>query len=225
MAPRPSWRLAAVVLVALVGLSAWAALRDDDAPAEDPAEDEAATDFLAAWARSTRATFRSVSEFRRTSTSTGAELTDRLVVAQRPPDRLALGRTGGRGLVDGRRLLCTVRAEELQCEAADAERTYDEDAARRLARLEEYVSGPRPLYAVAEGEGGGEGDCFALRLARTIPAPPLGEAAHYCFDPATGAPTSTRIERVEATDEYTVVELEPEVTDADLDPETAWRDL
>lgn len=222
MAPRPSWRLAAAVLVVLVGVSAWATLVDDDPPGDDTAEDPAAA-FLAAHQRSSAATFRSVSTFRRISAATGTELTDRLVVAQRPPDRLALGRSGGRGLVDGQRILCTVRDDDLRCEEADAERTYEQDAARRQERLTEYVTGPTPLYEVAVGEG--EGVCFTLTLATAIPAPPLGEVARYCFDPATGAPTSTRIERPEATDEYTLVDLEAEVTDADLDPEDAWRDL
>ena len=101
MARRPSWRLAAVVLVALIGLSALAALVDDDpesAP-DDPPTGSAA--FLEAWARSRSATFRSVSEFSRISNSTDAELTDRVVVAQRPPDRLTIDQDGALGLISG----------------------------------------------------------------------------------------------------------------------------
>jgi hypothetical protein len=223
MARRPSWRLAAIVLLALVGLSAVAALDGDD-PAPTP-EAPPAERFLAAWARSRAATFRSVSDFTRTSHSTGAELTDRLVVAQRPPDRLAVDGDGGTGLVEGRRLACTYRDRRLVCASAAAGRTYDDDVTRQLDTLGEYVTGDDPLYTVvAEGPDDRVGDCFVLTLARDLFAPPLGTRARYCFDAEIGAPTLTEIERVEADDVTRAISIEPEVTDADLDPDTALRD-
>jgi hypothetical protein len=227
MAPRPSWRLAAVVLVALVGLSALATLLDDDDDGDGAGDDRAgATEaFLEAWDRSRRATFRSVSEFRRVSASTGAELTDRIVVAQRPPDRLSVDGDGASGLVDGRRLACTYREQRLHCEDAAAQVTLEEETRRQLDTLTDYVTGDDRLYTVeALGTEPVVGDCYGLTLARNLFAPPLGEAARYCFDPATGAPTFTRIERVEADDETRVVSLSDEVDDADLDPTTALRD-
>ena len=85
MAQRPRWTLAAGVLVALVALSALAAVVDDgdgDGEAPEPAAGSTAPDrFLDAWARSREATFRSVSDFTRVSNSTGAELTDRVLRA------------------------------------------------------------------------------------------------------------------------------------------------
>jgi hypothetical protein len=223
MARRPSWRLAAVVLLALVGLSAVAALDGDDpAPTSEAAPAER---FLDAWARSRAATFRSVSDFTRTSHSTDAELSDRLVVAQRPPDRLAIDGDGGTGLVRGRRLACTYRDRRLVCDEAPAGRTYEDDVTRQLETLEGYVTGDDPLYTVvAEDLDGPVGECFVLTLARDLFAPPLGTRARYCFDPDIGAPTLTEIERVEADDVTATVSLEPEVTDADLDPDTALRD-
>ena len=56
-------------------------------------------------------------------------------------------------------------------------------------------------------------------------APPLGTLSRYCFDPETGAPSLAQVERVEADDETRVgPAVGPEVTDADLDPETALGD-
>lgn len=226
MPRRPSWRLAAVVLVALVGLSALAAVVDDDPePAgEDPVSPPEA--FLAAWARSRAATFRTVSTFTRVSNTTDAELTDRVVVAQRPPDRLTIDRDGALGLVDGRRLACVYRQRRLACEDAESGRTIEEETAQQLETLEDYITGEDPLYAVtALDTETVVGDCFELRLTLLdLVAPPLGTLSRYCFDPAAGAPTLTEIERVEADDETRVVELSAEVTDADLDPDTALRD-
>jgi hypothetical protein len=65
------------------------------------------------------------------------------------------------------------------------------------------------------------GDCFELGLAHRMVSPPLGIRSRYCFDEEIGAPTETRIEQVEAVDQFTNVLLEAEVTDADLDPATA----
>lgn len=203
-----------MVLVALVGASAAAAIvSSDDAPAPAP---DPAVRFLEAWERSRTATYRTVADFTRTSNSTDAELTDRLVVAQRPPDRLSIDGDGATGLVDGRRLACTYRDEALACRDAEARRTYDQDVARQLATLESYVLGDDVTYTTTA-----DGDCFELVLAREIIAPPLGTRARYCYDPATGAPTLTRIERVEADDETRTVSISAEVTDADLDPRTA----
>jgi len=226
MARRPSWRLAAVVLVALVGLSALAAVIDDD---PEPEGEDAATGpeaFLAAWARSRAATFRTVSTFTRVSNTTDAELTDRVVVAQRPPDRLTVDRDGALGLVDGRRLACVFRERRLACEEAEAGRTLEEETAQQLETLEDYTTGGDPLYAVTVLDPEPiVGDCFELRLtAPDLVAPPLGTLSRYCFDPETGAPSLTQVERVEADDETRVVEVSAEVTDADLDPDTALRD-
>ncbi len=149
-----------------------------------------------------------------------------MVVAQRPPDRLTIDQDGALGLVDGRRLACVFRDRRLACEDAEAGRTLEEEAARQLETLEDYMTGDDPLYTVTVGDTEPVvGDCFELRL--TMPdlvAPPLGTLSRYCFDPETGAPTLTQVERVEADDETRVVDLSAEVTDADLDPDTALRE-
>ena len=224
MARRPSWRLAAVVLAGLLGLTVVAALQDD--PDEDADEDpEVAADpveqFLDAWERSRGATYRTVSDFTRTSKTTDAELQRRIVVAQRPPDRLRIDDSGAAGIVDGRRILCTFRDDELNCNDAPADETLEEQSAEQLDSLRGYVTGEDPLYDVTAELDTEAGDCFELGLAHRMVAPPLGIVSRYCFDDETGAPTDTRVEAVEAIDEIRTVLLEAEVTDADLDPTTA----
>lgn len=226
MARRPSWRLAAVVLVALVGLSALAAVvgEDPEPDAETPPSGSEA--FLDAWARSRSATFRTVSTFTRVSNTTDAELTDRVIVAQRPPDRLTIDQDGALGLIDGQRVACVYRQQRLACEDAPAGRTLEDETAQQLETLSGYTTGDDPLYAVTVLDREPiVGDCFELRLtAPDLVAPPLGTLSRYCFDPETGAPSLTQVERVEADDETRVVELSAEVTAADLDPATALRD-
>ena len=221
MARRPSGRLAAVVLGGLVGLTAVVAALGEDETAPEPPEDEAPQLFLDAWARSQAATFRSVAQFTRTSNSTDAQLRGEVITAQRPPEELRIDRTGARGLVDGRRIICTFRDEELACQDAEAQVTYEEEAADQLDALRSYVVGDVPLYTVDAELGTDRGDCFELGLAREMVSPPLGVVARYCFDEELGAPTFVRVEQVEAIDEAVTVSLEAEVTDEDLDPATA----
>jgi hypothetical protein len=223
MARRPSWRLAAVVLVGLLGVTVVASLRDDDEPPREEAEGPAVDDFLEAWSRSRAATFRTVADFTRTSNSTGAQLRGQVIVAQRPPDRLRIDRTGATGLVDGRRLTCGYRRGELDCDSVRAAVTYDEEVADQLGSLEGYVRGSVPLYEVVAQPDAAEGDCFELRLAQRIVAPPLGVVSRYCFDPETGAPTLTHLEAVEAVDDVRTTQLSDEVDDAHLDPATAMN--
>ncbi len=107
-----------------------------------------------------------------------------------------------------------------------AGRTLEDETAQQLETLEGYTTGDDPLYAVTALDPLPViGDCFELRLtAPDLVAPPLGTCSRYCFDPETGAPTLTQVERVEADDETRVVQLSEEVTDADLDPDTALGD-
>jgi hypothetical protein len=218
MGGRASVRAAAVLVAvfATAGVVAALAARDDSPGEAGDDRSPAPERFLGAWERSREATYRLEADFRRESNSTGAVLTDHFVVAQRPPDRMSIDRDGATGLVDGRRIACTVAAAgDLRCRDAQARRTYDDDVTRQLETLRSYVTGDDVLYDVTDGDEG----CFVLALARTLPAPPLGERATFCFDPDLGAPTLTRIERVEADDETVTVAVTGEVTDADFDPE------
>ena len=217
MARRPTWRLAAVVLILLVGVSAVATLVGDDD--DEPDAQDIPQLFLDAWQRSREATFRSVADFTRHSNSTGAELHQRQITAQRPPDRLFVDEDGATGLIDGERVACTFRNERLRCDRAEAHRTLADETERQLATLAGYVEGEDPLYVIEADLDTEVGACFELTLTRTMVAPPLGTLTRYCFDDETGAPTETHVEREEANDDIVVTQLTGEVTDADLDPE------
>jgi len=201
MARRPSWRLAAVVLVLLVGVSAVATLVGDDGR---------------------EATFRSVADFTRHSNSTGAELHHQQIVAQRPPDRLFVDGDGATGIVEGERLACDFREQRLHCDRAEAQRTLAEETEQQLETLADYVEGEDPLYVIEADLETEVGACFELTLTRDIVAPPLGNLTRYCFDDETGAPSETHVERDEANDDLVLTQLTGEVTDADLDPRTVF---
>jgi hypothetical protein len=219
MSRRPTWRLAAVVLVALIAVSAVATLlRDDEEGAE--AEDIPQL-FLDAWRRSREATYRIVADFSRQSNTTGAELAHRQITAQRPPDRLFIDRDGANGLIGGERVACTFRNERLRCNRAEARRTLAEETEQQLETLAGYVEGDDPLYVIEADLETEAGACFELTLTKVIVAPPLGNVARYCFDGATGAPTVTHIERDQADDDIVTTQISDVVTDEDLDPATA----
>ena len=220
MARRPSWRLAAVVLVLLVGVSAVATLVGDDG--DEPDADDIPQLFLDAWQRSREATFRSVADFTRHSNSTGAELHHQQIVAQRPPDRLFVDGDGATGIVEGERLACDFREQRLHCDRAEAQRTLAEETEQQLETLADYVEGEDPLYVIEADLETEVGACFELTLTRDIVAPPLGNLTRYCFDDETGAPSETHVERDEANDDLVLTQLTGEVTDADLDPRTVF---
>jgi hypothetical protein len=221
MARRPTWRLAAVVLIVLVGVSAVATLVGDD-DSDEPEVEDIPQLFLDAWQRSREATFRGVYDFTRHSNSTGAELRHQQIIAQRPPDRLFVDGDGATGLVDGQRLACDFRDERLRCDRAEAQRTLEDETARQLETLSGYVEGEDPLYVIEADLETEAGACFELTLDKAIVEPPLGNLARYCFDDATGAPTETHVERDEADDDIVLTQLSPDVRDADLNPRTAF---
>ena len=209
-----------MVLVALIAISAGAALLGGDDDEGQQAEDIPQL-FLDAWQRSREATYRSVADFTRHSNTTDAELRHQQITAQRPPDRLFIDDDGATGLIDGQRVACTFRRQRLRCDWAEAQRTLEDETEQQLETLAGYVEGDDPLYVIEADLETEVGACFELTLTRTIVAPPLGNLTRYCFDDATGAPTETHVERDEADDDIVTTQLSGEVTDADLDPATA----
>ncbi|QGG96840.1 hypothetical protein [Actinomarinicola tropica] len=187
----------------------------DDAPVEPegPAETaEAADALLVAWERSRTATFLSGSLLRRT-TAAGATVELPIVVAQRPPDRVVSTGSSVSGVVGGETRVCDEQLDGLvRCRSVATERDAAAAVERELATLAGYLEGDLPLYRVAQ-----DGDCFSLRLARAIHAPPYGQNARFCFDAESGAPSLQRVERAEGTDEVTLLSVRTDVTDADLE--------
>lgn len=182
----------------------------------------AVDELVAAWERSRTETYRSVSRWHRV-TPAGGEMARTRILVQRPPDRVL--RAGGQveGSVGGVRYLCDGLAEDepeaqerfapgcRAVEVPDVEEVYDETVAGEIDALWSYVGGDRPLYRVTR-----DGECFDLRLARGMFAPPYGDRARFCFDAETGAISLLRVERPEGTDTLELVSSTPEVTDDDL---------
>jgi hypothetical protein len=82
-----------------------------------------------------------------------------------------------------------------------------------MRTLATYVRGAGALYAVRD-----EGNCFRLRLRLRVLSPPYGERARFCFDPATGAPVRSEIEKREGVDRTVAISVRARPTDDDLDP-------
>jgi len=179
-----------------------------------PADGAARADFLDAWRRSRLSTWLVVLRFER-RTSAGRRLTSEVRIAQRPPDRLATGLGSIDARRHGRRLACTTGPRgALQCRDGGPAPPYGQEVDRELALLRGYLSGPDPLYRVRV-EGGG---CYRLELLVSMPAPPYGRRARFCFDAATGAPVASEVDRAEATDRQQAIQVRATVGDADLAP-------
>jgi len=191
---------------------------DREAASTDPVvrdveqREDAGEDFVAAWERSRLGTYVVESTLRRTFPD-GNGFTSERSVAQRPPDRLerSVGSVSGRR--DGRVVLCRTERGRYRCSSGRAERSYRSVVRDEVETLQSYVAGPVPLYSVVADD-----ECFDLSQVRPLPAPPYGTAARFCFDDDTGAITSIRVERDEATDLTEAISVRADVGDDDLRP-------
>lgn len=216
------------VVAGYVALMAWASVAAMDRPpadrpaAVDAVVDAAAADrFAQAWQRSREGTYVATGSYVRRSEVTGTSLTGEDVVAQRPPRRLHRQMGGVEGRDDDRLLVCPAppAGEEdrpAPCTLAPPSGpSYARDVADEVAALRAMTGGDQPLYAVSEPRPG----CFALRQLRIEPRAPFGVRASFCFDPATGAVTMSRVRHEGGTVEVVVVtSIRSTVTDADLTP-------
>jgi len=209
--------LLVVVVLAAVAVAVTAA--DGDAPSGGgggptvpPVDDAAADAFVDAWRRSLTGTFVVVSAFER-ETRAGGTFSSETVTAQRPPDRVVTGAGSVDARIDGRLVACASDPDGvLRCRDGGPAPPYEALVEGRIGRIAELVQGEQPLYAVdAPGDG-----CFRLRLRASLPAPPYGLLARFCFDGRTGAPTSSEIRREDSVDRTTVTRLSEEVSEEDL---------
>jgi hypothetical protein len=172
----------------------------------------AATAFLDAWQRSLTTAW-AVDERVERVTARGGRLVYDVHEARRPPDSLEWGL----GAVSARKgdelLACATGTDgRLGCRQQPNAPSYAGEVAQRMTTLRQLVVGPTALYGVAQ-----IGGCFQLLLRLPgFPVPPYGKRALFCFDPATGAPAGTVIERDEAVDRTTVVSAHSPPTDDDL---------
>lgn len=212
--------VAYAALLLVVGLAAWAE-PDLDRSTAPEAETDAATHFVDAWERSRHATFVTTGTYERHSEVTGASLASEDVVAQRPPRRLHRQLGGVDGRDDDRIVVCPAppageEDDPQPCRLGPAGGTgYEASVAREVEGLRSLLLGDDPLYTVREPQPG----CFDLDLVRVDPRAPFGVAASFCFDGATGAPVSRRVEHEGGiTEVLAVTDIRRQVTDADLEP-------
>jgi hypothetical protein len=219
---------AAVTVLVLVslGVAAITRLGDDGSDGSSTATTvisaRVVDDFLEDFETSLTATFVVRSSFERRRGEdllAGADLT----LVQRPPDRLTWREGSVSGRLDGRAVSCNGTGEDAECLVGSEPVDVDAEVEEQVATLRGYVTGPELLYGVSAREPtevtrtGGENDhCYGLELLRQLPLAPYGTLARFCFDPDTGAPTLLRVERPEAVDVTTAVELGDQVTDAEL---------
>jgi hypothetical protein len=215
--PNPPGRVARAVTVGAVGvviiLGIWLVWRDNSVAANSDARREAALAFLDAWAISRETTWKMIATFERTPANGSGKLSSPLEMVQRPPDRLVRQFGSVAGLLDGEEVGCSTGPDgETQCRSG-APKDYEEEVATELSRLESYVAGPVPIYAVTR-EGS---DCFRLDRQLEYLLPPYGDQATFCFDGSTGAPVRTEVVRPEATDVTKADAVSADVTDADFE--------
>jgi hypothetical protein len=197
----------------VVALGIWLVWRDNSAAANSDDRREAAIAFLDAWAISRESTWKVIATFERTPANGSGALSSPLEMVQRPPDRLVRQFGSVTGVLDGEEVGCSTGPDdETQCRAG-APVNYDEEVATELDRLEAYVAGPVPIYAVTR-EGS---DCFRLDRQLEYLLPPYGDQARFCFDAPTGAPVRTEVVRPEATDVTKAEAVSADVTDADFE--------
>jgi hypothetical protein len=170
--------------------------------------------FLEAWQRKLQGTYLVDSTFTRVAPGE-APFTSTTRLVQRPPDRLLSGLGAVQGRLEGKIVRCGSDASGVgRCfRSADDAPPYDQDVAAEVDALAAYVRGTRPPYAVVDFLNG----CFRLDLRIRLPEPTYGTHALFCFDPATGAPSRTVIERPEVKETTTADRIAAAVSDADLE--------
>lgn len=195
-----------------------AALRDPDLDRSAVTDADPVAGFAAAWERSREATFVASGTYERTSEVTGASLSSEDVLAQRPPQRVHRQLGGVEGRDEDRLLVCPAPPagadERAPCRLGPPSGvSYAASVAREVDGVRSLTAGDDPLYSVREPHPG----CFELRLRRIDPRAPFGVEASFCFDAATGAPTSSRVRYEGGIVEVVVVtSLRSAVTDADF---------
>ncbi len=203
-----AWAAVGVIVIAAIPLL----LRDSTPAANSASRRAAATSFLAAWAASRAGTWKVDATFQRTPATGSGKLSSPLEMVQRPPERLVRQFGSVTGVIDGKEVGCAPAPDgTVKCRAG-AVVDYDDEVATEMSRLQSYVAGPLPIYAVFR-EGS---DCYRLDRQIDYLAPPYGDHARFCFDPKTGAIVTAEVVRPEATDVTTAVVVTGDVADADL---------
>lgn len=160
--------------------------------ADDPAR--AANDFLEAWTRYRSATYTATLEFERVA-ATGQSLRSSSTYAQKPPRRIVRQSDSVLLTAGDASVTCNTVGGATTCAPAPA-LDYQGEITKEIAIWKTAVLAAVPYYRVSEPDDG----CFQLDLLVTMPDPPYGTVARFCFDAATGALLKRQIVRDGATD-------------------------
>ena len=215
----------AVLLGVGVGVGAAAFTSDDGSDAVDeveladprglPPEHRAnAVGFLEAWERFRKGTFVVDLHFERTVTGKDLPLVSEGILVQQPPRRVLRAFGNQSSVFADSAQSCELGAEASSlCAPAHQTESYDVQVAQELSILSQYFSTDTPLYRVEAPTA----SCFRLFLYRSMPLPPYGDAAQFCFDSATGAMTLFEMTTASGGDRTTAMGITPTVTEADFD--------
>ncbi len=172
--------------------------------------------LVEAWTASRTATHRSLGTFERVG-SDGERLAAPTEVVQRPPDRLVRGFDEVSGRRDDRILDCPapLDGDALDCSLGPPGTGFDEVVAQEIDAFEALVTGEEALYEVSAGD---RDRCWRMDRTRYDPRSGYGESADLCFDAATGALESIRIDHGTIVETTVYDDISPDVTDEDLEP-------
>ena len=222
-----SWLLVALAVLVGVGVGTAAVVvtgndgRDsteqtelDDPRGLPPDHVANATAFLNAWHRFRTGTFVVQLRFERSVSTKDAPLTSAGVLVQRPPRRVvrAFGNESAVNAFGAQTCELGENSSSL-CSPEQQTAPYDVQVAEELSILSQYFSGDAPLYRV---ESAGPG-CFGLFLYRSMPLPPYGDAAQFCFDVPTGAMSLFEMTTADGSDRTIAQNISTTVTDADFE--------
>ncbi len=191
------------------------------APAAGPGArvEPPAVRFVEAWERSRRATFVREGAFERRSADGRTRLRSPDLLAQDPPRRLHRQFGGVEGRVGDRLVLCPAGPHDARADRCGlgppSGRTFDEAVVDEVRAVRAAVVGPSASYEVSDAGAG----CFALDAVRVSPTASFGVRARFCFDAATGAPTTSVVRHAAGVVESLRVQrLAPDPAEGDLRP-------
>ncbi|WP_436794012.1 hypothetical protein [Actinospongicola halichondriae] len=206
-------RTAAGVTAAFVALLVVAVVSTER---HHPSPPDPTAALVDAWRTSRTATHRSTGTFERVA-GDGTRLAAPTEIVQRPPDRLVRGFDEVSGRRDDRVLACPapLDASPMACTLGQPGPDFAQVVLDEVATFEALVAGDDPLYLVDFGEDEG---CWRMERTRNDPRSGYGESAELCFDPATGAMASIRIDHGDIVETTVYDEISADVSDADLEP-------
>ncbi len=139
----------------------------------------------------------------------GEVLASPAVLVQRPPDRLygLLGSVSG--TYQGTLVNCDALSDERRCFESATSADYLDQMRTEQGTRSTFFLGQPPLYQLAAAGAG----CFDVTSVGAASFLPWGESAQFCFDPATGALTSSTIDYGALVESFQALSVSADVTE------------